>query len=1388
MATVLRFPGNNPERARSSANANALSVSEIKAAFLALPVAERTALTVLAAHEPLPNRTQYFDRLKAAEVRNRGQLVSMAVLSKWAARWKNAGLLSGGADEARLVCHPEVAHLALASASESLLKAVARPATAQQRDYGYGYGDVRQLVHARVSLYRGDDRALEAALGKIPSWEIGSEAERLILFVGASPAPGRLALLPPAMLAKAAQAAVVGAVGGMRLGVDAWWEARARLDDDSAKELAPWFAMDACFRGDFERAAEALGTLQTAETECVRAAVALFSGHTEAGRAFAEVAMELSRGPSRREKASFLGPGGPWAALLALTGSTNLRSVAWNAINVSARRRKREAFPGAFVELSELGAELMHRTAGSTRPAVGGDLDACLVKMIRPLAQLWTGGNPGRPEAARIKRLGMRMRGIGWDLLAAEFESLCASSTVEASRLLALRTDEAPWELLLQSLELVAESVSDTGAAVGTDTRLTFAVSVSADHGELQIEPRLQKRGKNSWTKGRKAALSKLHKREGMSTLPDEDRRILAHLKQLVQRDNDYGWGPRRTVLRWDALTPLALVGHPRVVDAETGHPVEVVRTTPELQVTSDAGVLELTMSPPVSASGVFCWMTQGRLLVYEATEAHATLARTLADASARQARIPEAHLDRLQKTLSKLTGAVKVTGDIGLDHEDVAVVESDPRVRVLLWRTRPGLKFRLVVKPFGDAGPAVAPGSGTAVLATRIAGEAKQVRRDIDAERSGYEEVVSACPTIALAEPRGPDLRLTALEDCYELLTELRRLGDRVLLEWPEGEPLTIVSEPSASALRVKVTSSDEWLRADVSLEVEPGHVIELRELLSLLSSTQGRFVELEGDRVLALTENVKQKLERLAHLGSLKKNHVDVHALAAPNLATWLEDLEGDGPSRARVLLEPRLERFREAQTLAPDPCRTLEAELRDYQIEGYRWMRRLIHWGAGPVLADDMGLGKTVQVLSVLLDEAPRGPALVVAPTSVCSHWEDQARRFAPALIVHRFGEGDREAQLDVLGPGDVLISSYGLLQREVERLSKTPFRTAVLDEAQAIKNAQSQRAQAACALDAKIRIISTGTPIENHLGELWSLMQFTNPGLLGSLKHFEKRFARPIQEQGDRRAADALRQLVRPFILRRTKSQVLDELPAKTEIDLKVQLSADESAFYEAIRQEAQDKIDEPAPPGQQRFQILSALTRLRQAACHPSLAGATGVNGAGASAKHQTLLALVDELRDGGHRALVFSQFVKHLALVRGLLDERGISYQYLDGGTPARQRAERVDAFQRGEGDLFLISLRAGGTGLNLTAADYVIHLDPWWNPAVETQASDRAHRIGQTRPVTVYRLIAEGTVEERILSLHGSKRHTAEQLLDGTDKTGPIDMATLRSLLEQQA
>jgi SNF2 family DNA or RNA helicase len=311
----------------------------------------------------------------------------------------------------------------------------------------------------------------------------------------------------------------------------------------------------------------------------------------------------------------------------------------------------------------------------------------------------------------------------------------------------------------------------------------------------------------------------------------------------------------------------------------------------------------------------------------------------------------------------------------------------------------------------------------------------------------------------------------------------------------------------------------------------------------------------------------------------------------------------------------------------------------------------------------------------------------------------------------------------------------------------------------------------------------KLITTGTPIENHLGELWNLFRFINPGLLGSLESFDRRFATPIEKYGDKTAREQLKKLVRPFLLRRTKNQVLAELPPRTEILVPIELSVEEKAFYEALRRRALEKLSESdSTAGAKHLQVLAEIMKLRRACCHPQLV-APDLDLAGS--KLSRFGEILDDLLDNQHKALVFSQFVDHLHLLEQYLQQRSIRYQYLDGSTPAKARQTRVDAFQRGEGELFLISLKAGGVGLNLTAADYVIHMDPWWNPAVEDQASDRAHRMGQQRPVTIYRMIAKNTIEEKIVALHGQKRDLADSLLDGADISGKMSADDLLSLMK---
>ena len=432
--------------------------------------------------------------------------------------------------------------------------------------------------------------------------------------------------------------------------------------------------------------------------------------------------------------------------------------------------------------------------------------------------------------------------------------------------------------------------------------------------------------------------------------------------------------------------------------------------------------------------------------------------------------------------------------------------------------------------------------------------------------------------------------------------------------------------------------------------------------------------------------------------------------------------------------------------------------------------------------------MGLGKTLQAIALILSRAPQGPTLVIAPTSVCMNWISEAARFAPTLNVKLFGAGDRAGTMSTLQPYDVVVASYGLLQLESALFAGVQWNTIVLDEAQAIKNGATKRSQAVMALKGEFRMIATGTPLENHLGELWNLFRFINPGLLGSIEQFNLRFAAPIEKPQDHRAElgarNRLRRLIQPFMLRRTKAQVLTELPSRTEITLEVDLSKEETALYESLRRTALENLAAVEGPAEKKsIQILAEIMRLRRACCNPNLiAPELGL----ASSKLAAFAHLLEGLLENRHKVLVFSQFVDHLSLIRAHLDANGISYQYLDGSTSMADRKKRVDAFQAGIGDVFLISLKAGGVGINLTAADYVIHMDPWWNPAVEDQASDRAHRMGQLRPVTIYRLVARHTIEEGIVDLHQHKRDLADSLLEGSDVSGRMSAGEMLNMLQE--
>jgi SNF2 family DNA or RNA helicase len=550
---------------------------------------------------------------------------------------------------------------------------------------------------------------------------------------------------------------------------------------------------------------------------------------------------------------------------------------------------------------------------------------------------------------------------------------------------------------------------------------------------------------------------------------------------------------------------------------------------------------------------------------------------------------------------------------------------------------------------------------------------------------------------------------------------------------------------------------------------------------MLLLEENPRSRFIRVGDGEYIALSKSFRKQLDTLRSVTSTRGQTVRLNPLAAHAL----EDLFDESTLDADDAWHAQQSRLREARAFEPTLPATLQAELRPYQEEGVRWLARLAAWGVGACLADDMGLGKTVQTLGLLLLKASEGPALVVAPTSLVDNWSNEAHRFAPTLnlIVHAGTVADRQSLLDDLKPFDVVITTYGVLQNDIERFERMEWNVLVIDEAQAIKNAATKRAQSARALNGRFRLATTGTPIQNNLMDLYSLFSFLNPGLLGSAEHFRSLYALPIERDEDADARTRLARLIAPFILRRTKAEVLNDLPSKTEIVHAVTLSPEEAQFYEALRRQALAVLEgiDLNDGGPKQIQVLAWLTKLRLACCHPRLVLDTGIR---ESSKHTEFIELLNELLQGRHKVLVFSQFVKHLKLIEELLVASGITYQYLDGETPREERTRRVSAFQSGNGEVFLISLKAGGTGLNLTAADYVIHMDPWWNPAAEDQASDRAHRIGQTRPVTIYRLVAKGTIEEQIVDLHHRKRDLADRLLEGADSSARLDANELLALL----
>ncbi|HEY2837582.1 MAG TPA: SNF2-related protein [Pirellulales bacterium] len=742
----------------------------------------------------------------------------------------------------------------------------------------------------------------------------------------------------------------------------------------------------------------------------------------------------------------------------------------------------------------------------------------------------------------------------------------------------------------------------------------------------------------------------------------------------------------------------------------------------------------------------------------------------------------------------------------------------TEPICRLVVTKSRQRWETDLECRLSFQYGEATVPfGGGQATWFDRSA--RRVMRRDRSAEMLAKSQLLKAG---AKESNRQYDLKSDLFYLHPSKLTDL--VFQLAELDWQvEAEGAQV---RRAGEMKISVTSGVDWFDLEGVFDFD-GITASLPELLASIERGE-RYVRLDdGSRGIL----PREWLERFGPLAELGKPDGDKLKFAPSQGALLDALLAAQAPRQVTVdkQFEKVRQRLRSFEGVAPrQEPKAFVGELRPYQREGLGWLHFLDEFGFGGCLADDMGLGKTIQVLALLEErrataararksngkqQPPRAPSLVVAPRSLVFNWIEEARRFAPKLRVLNYTGLGRDESFANLNEHDLVVTTYGTLRRDVARLEAFEFDYAILDEAQAIKNSASQSAKACRLLRARRRLAMTGTPVENHLDELWSLFEFLNPGMLGRNSKLSKLFgagrkngdaapgdglperaeisrsdsddaeaageekdtsARPLPEN-----ISLLAKAIRPFLLRRTKQQVLTELPAKTEQTLHCELDAKERKRYEELREHYRKsltaKIQEKGLQ-KSKIHVLEALLRLRQAACHPGLLDKTKLKDG--SAKLDTLLEQLTEVVAEGHKALVFSQFTSLLAIVRNRLDEQGVVYEYLDGRTTKRQ--QKVERFQTDAAcPLFLISLKAGGQGLNLTAADYVFILDPWWNPAVEAQAVDRAHRMGQERHVFAYRLIARDTVEEKILQLQDRKRNLAEAIVSA-------DNSLLRNLTSE--
>ncbi|MDR3366943.1 MAG: DEAD/DEAH box helicase family protein, partial [Prevotellaceae bacterium] len=757
-------------------------------------------------------------------------------------------------------------------------------------------------------------------------------------------------------------------------------------------------------------------------------------------------------------------------------------------------------------------------------------------------------------------------------------------------------SQQEDWEKSLNMLLGLKPATPRTAAGGESKTRVVYYFNPA----EESVQPVLQTRQAKGWSAGRNIALKSFYEGKTQGMTP-QDMLVAKAIKREASYYDEY--------FEFSQKVFPALVAHPYIFLANSKDiPVELVAAQPVITVAKKSRGYELSSDVQDFQDKIFLQKeTNTRYKVYNLTAMQVQMLQIISE---QKLVIPEAGREKLIALLGTFSAqGMDVHSDL-LDSESaqttVKEVPADSRIRVQLLPFGDGLKAELFVKPFGAHPPYCKPGKGGRVLIANEKDVQLQVKRNLKEEASNEALLLNEIQALESLTITNGLMAFDDPLDALHLLDILAKLPGICVVEWPEGERYKIRGTADFSQLKLKVASNVNWFDLQGELKVDENTVISLQKLLALTEHGHNRFIELSPGEFIALSKELKKQLDSLRLYTTVSKDEVRLNKFAS----VAMDDFFG---SVADLKADKAWQKFRErlndnlSEIAVPS---TLQAELRSYQEEGFRWMSRLAAWEGGACLADDMGLGKTVQTLALLLHRAAEGPALVVCPVSVVGSWVAEAGRFAPTLRIKTMGSAthNRQEVLRSLEAGDLLITSYGLLQSEEKLFSEPSFATVVLDEAHAIKNYATKTSKASMQLKAAFRVALTGTPVQNHLGEVWNLFNFTNPGLLGSLQHFTDRFIKTDDEEARRR----LKKLIAPFILRRTKSAVLDELPPKTEIVKKIQLSSEEMAFYEALRRQAIENLSDGAADGAganlgaKRMQVLAEITKLRQASCNPLL--------------------------------------------------------------------------------------------------------------------------------------------------------------------------------------